>query len=198
MSIYTKLLEIQREVDSFVKDKKSFGYNYSSGNQVLGVIRPLMNEKGLLLKQEVLKMKNTRQDYLNKNGVEKNEILTEASLRFTWIDVETGETDVCLFAANGFNDWEKGLGSALTYGERYFLLKYFHVPTDEIDPDNTNRKKEEHKIDIWLKEEEFNLVLTLPKEKIKSCLNKYNGQMWNDGKVYGMKAAFREKLKSQL
>jgi len=31
------------------------------------------------------------------------------------------------------------LGSALTYAERYFLLKYFHIATDEDDIDNPER-----------------------------------------------------------
>jgi hypothetical protein len=60
-------------------------------------------------------------------------------MRFTWVDVETGEKDENLFAANGQNDWDKGVGSALTYAERYFLLKYFHIPTDEDDIDNSLR-----------------------------------------------------------
>ena len=38
--------------------------------------------------------------------------------------------------------YEKGLGSALTYAERYFLLKYFHINTDEDDIDNPERKKD--------------------------------------------------------
>ena len=61
-------------------------------------------------------------------------------MRFTWIDCETGEKDENLFGANGQNDWEKGLGSALTYAERYFLLKFFHIATDADDIDNPNRK----------------------------------------------------------
>ena len=57
-------------------------------------------------------------------------------MKFTWIDVETGEKDECLWGANGQNDWDKGVGSAMTYAERYFLLKYFHIATDEDDIDN--------------------------------------------------------------
>jgi hypothetical protein len=64
-------------------------------------------------------------------------------MRFTWVDIETGEKDENLFGANGQNDWDKGVGSALTYGERYFLLKFFHIATDEDDIDNPDRKKEE-------------------------------------------------------
>lgn len=40
------------------------------------------------------------------------------------------------------NGFEKGLGSALTYAERYFLLKYFHIATDEDDIDNPERKND--------------------------------------------------------
>ena len=65
--------------------------------------------------------------------------------RFTWIDTEDGEKDENEFYAAGQNDWEKGLGSALTYAERYFLLKYFHIATDEDDIDNSERKAEEEK-----------------------------------------------------
>jgi len=78
-------------------------------------------------------------DYKTKNGT-KEEMHTTAMMTFTWIDCETGEKDVNLFGANGQNDWEKGLGSALTYAERYFLLKYFHIATDEDDVDNPDRR----------------------------------------------------------
>ena len=62
-------------------------------------------------------------------------MFTHIDLRFTWIDVDSGESEECLFSANGQNGWDKGLGSALTYGERSFLLKFFHIATDEDDVD---------------------------------------------------------------
>jgi len=142
MNLYQKLLEIQKQVVGLADDKKSFGYKYVSGDKVLSHIKPLMNNYGLLLKQEVLDIDNVRQDYTTRNG-EKSEILTRAKMKFTWVDTETGEKDENLFAANGQNDWEKGLGSALTYAERYFLLKYFHIATDKDDIDNPYRKRKE-------------------------------------------------------
>lgn len=124
------------------KDKSSFNFKYVTGDKVLGEIKPLMNNLGLILKQEVLSIENTRQDYATKNG-SKSEILSKVMMRFTWIDTETGERDENLFGANGQNDFEKGLGSALTYAERYFLLKYFHIATDEDDIDNDQRQTSE-------------------------------------------------------
>ncbi len=138
MNIYQKLLEIQKKINGLGKDKSSFNFKYVTGSKVLEHIKPLMNELGLVLKQEVLSIENTRQDYPTKQG-NKSEILSKVMMRFTWVDCETGEKDENLFGANGQNDWEKGLGSALTYAERYFLLKYFHIATDEDDIDNPNR-----------------------------------------------------------
>ena len=139
MKIYEKLLTIQKRINGLGKDKATYNYKYVTGDKLLGEIKPMMNDLGLLLKQEVLSIENTRQDYDTKNG-SKSEILSKVMMKFTWIDVETGEKDENLFGANGQNDWEKGLGSALTYAERYFLLKYFHISTDEDDIDNDQRK----------------------------------------------------------
>ena len=139
MKIYEKLLTIQKRINGLGKDKSTYNYKYVTGDKLLGEIKPMMNDLVLLLKQEIISIENTRQDYETKNG-SKSEILSKVMMKFTWIDVETGEKDENLFGANGQNDWEKGLGSALTYGERYFLLKYFHIATDEDDIDNDQRK----------------------------------------------------------
>lgn len=140
MSIYKKLLEIQKAVSGLEKDKEGYGYRYVTGEKVLSHIKPLMNKYGVILKQEVLEIENTRQDYETKRGA-KSEILSRVMMRFTWVDVDTGERDENLFGANGMNDFDKGAGSALTYGERYFLLKFFHIATDEDDIDNPERKE---------------------------------------------------------
>lgn len=143
-SLYQKLLEIQKQINGLGKDKAAFGYKYVTGDKVLEHLKPLMNDLGLLLKQEVISIENTRQDYKTKNG-ETSEINSKVMMRFTWVDTDTGEKDENLFGANGQNAWDKGVGSALTYGERYFLLKYFHIATDEDDIDNPQRKAPEVK-----------------------------------------------------
>lgn len=134
MNLLEKLLDIQKSIDHFTKDKEGHNYSYVTGEQILGKIRPLMNEKGLLLKQEVISVNNEKTEYETRNGP-RAEMFTSVQQLFTWIDVESGEQMEVRWHANGMNDWDKGLGSALTYAERYFLLKFFHVPTDEDDPD---------------------------------------------------------------
>jgi len=142
LNLYQKLLKIQQEVVGLGKDKSSFNYKYVTGSKVLEHIKPIMNQHGLLLKQEITSIDNTEINYLTAKGVAKMEVLSKVMMRFTWIDTETGEKDENMFGANGSNEIEKGLGSALTYAERYFLLKFFHINTDEDDVDNDARKKE--------------------------------------------------------
>jgi len=160
MSIYEKLLTIQAQIDHFTKDKRGHNYSYTTGDAILSKIRPLMNENGLLLKQEVVDITNERIDYDTKYGT-KSEMFTCTKQLFTWIDTETGEKEEVRWAANGMNDWDKGFGSALTYAERYFLLKFFHVPTDGDDPDARQGNESFKKANDdkpWLNEgtEEFN------------------------------------------
>lgn len=188
MSIYKKLLGIQKSVKGLSKDKKSHNYDYVTGNKLLSFIKPLMDDQGIILKQEVLSIDNERQDYKvwdkwadNGQGGRgawkpKSEILSKVMMRFTWIDCETGEKDENLFGANGQNDWEKGLGSALTYAERYFLLKFFHIATDEDDIDNPQRKTETpvQKPNQKLTEQQFEASFSGTAEQISNVLKNFD------------------------
>ena len=137
-----KLWEIQKAVRGLLPEAEggTGNYKYVSGSKLLGIIRPKMDELGLILKPEITDITNMRQDYhVGRDQRPKAEIHTSLHMRFTWIDVESGEREVCEWAANGQNDWDKGAGSAMTYGERYFLMKFFHIPTDEDDVDALQR-----------------------------------------------------------
>lgn len=134
MNLYQKLVEIQKTVRGLGKDAAAQTYQYVSGAKVLDRIRPKMDELGVLLVQQVDEIENDRIDYAVKTG-SKSELLSKVTMTFTWIDAESGEKLPVKFGANGMNNWDKGLGSALTYAERYFLLKFFHIATDEDDVD---------------------------------------------------------------
>ena len=138
MSVFKKLHQVQAATRSLAANTEgqtgAAKYNYVSGAKLLGVIRPLMDKLGLILTQEVVDIKNEPISYMTRNG-EKTEMFTTAHLRFTWVDTEDGSQLANDFYANGMNAWDKGLGSALTYAERYYLMKTFHIATDEDDVD---------------------------------------------------------------
>ena len=138
MSVYKKMQQVQAATRSLAANAEgqtgSARYNYVSGAKLLGVIRPLMDKLGLILTQEVVEIHNEPITYMTRNG-EKTEMFTTAHIRFTWVDTDDGSQVVNEFFANGMNAWDKGLGSALTYAERYYLMKTFHIATDEDDID---------------------------------------------------------------
>ena len=138
MPVYKKLHKLQAATRSLSANAEgqtgSARYSYVSGAKLLGTIRPKMDELGLILTQEVLDIRNEPITYMTRNG-EKTEMFTTAHIRFTWVDTEDDSTFSNDFFANGMNAWDKGLGSALTYAERYYLMKTFHIATDEDDID---------------------------------------------------------------
>ena len=148
MAVYKKLLEIQAAVKGLAKDKKAFNYEYVTGDKVLGFIRPLMSEKGLLLLPSVTDVKTEviqyeAYDKVAKGLVAKTEILYVVSMDMTWVDSTDGDSVTEKWAGSGMNAFDKGFGSALTYGERYYLLKTFHIPTDKDDVDALATERDE-------------------------------------------------------
>lgn len=140
MKLTEKLLEIQKTVSSLVKDaeNKSDKYDYVSGTAVLNVIRPKMDELGLILIPRVDSA--TMHEGVTRSGTTR--FLTEVFYTFTWMDVESGENMPVPWYAQGVDlAGEKGVGKAATYAEKTFLLKFFHVPTEKDDPDNDGRTK---------------------------------------------------------
>lgn len=145
--LFVKLLEIQKAISGLKKDKSGNNYAYVSGNKLLGFVRPLMDKYGVILILEITESNFERQNYTvyGNNGTprEKAEIFCSLKMKFTWVDAESGETLECKWASSGMNAWDKGVGSAITYGERYFLLKFFHISTDEDDVDRPKTEIEE-------------------------------------------------------
>ncbi len=138
MTIHEKLLAIQTQVDSLVRDGKNLSdkYDFASDENVLDRFRPLMDEHQLLLIPRVTAA--TLHEGMTKSGTAR--YLTELTLEMVWYDVENKEQLAVPWYAQGVDlAGEKGVGKALTYAEKYFLLKFFHVATKKDDPDNDPR-----------------------------------------------------------
>lgn len=138
LTLPQKLLAIQWAVDSLIKDGKNISdkYDFASGENVLERFRPLMNEHSLLLIPRVTAA--SIHEGTTRSGTAR--FLTELHFDMTWLDAQSGETLIVPWYAQGVDlAGEKGVGKAATYAEKYFLLKFFHVPTKKDDPDNDRR-----------------------------------------------------------
>jgi hypothetical protein len=141
-NIYQKLLHIQQSVETLVKDQKmeqGQKYKYVSSNLVVDTIRPLMNDLRLILTPRIIGSALSNEKVAN-GGTTR--YMTELTMEMEWRDCDTGEVYVVPFYAQGTDlAGEKGVGKALTYGEKYYFLKQFHIGTPNDDPDADQRTK---------------------------------------------------------
>lgn len=133
LGLHRKLLEIRKKVKLLVKDGMNSHQNfkYVSSSQALNTLREHMDSYGLLLIPNCVRM-DTEVVQTGKSP----RVLTKINMIYTWMDVESKEEMACEWVAQGIDSNELGVGKAFTYAEKYFLMKFFNVPTDTDDPDH--------------------------------------------------------------
>jgi len=134
-NIYQKLVIVRSAVSILKKDSRNdfHRFNYASSSAVLAAVRDAMNEQGLLLVPHVQKYWTTEHGKTAKGAMQ---YMTHFDMLYQWINAENPEeTIICNWYAQGIDTNELGPGKAYTYGEKYFLLKFFNIPTDDHDPD---------------------------------------------------------------
>lgn len=146
MNIYQKLIEVRKEVPYIQKADKGHQYQYTGSSRVLGSLKNKMDELGLLLIPKVI-TKELHQSTEEKNGKSVTTYFTELTMTFTWVNAEKPEEQIeCPWYGQGIDTaGEKGVGKALTYAEKYFMLKFFNIATDKDDPDSFQAKFEDDK-----------------------------------------------------
>ncbi|EGQ4132991.1 ERF family protein [Staphylococcus pseudintermedius] len=154
LNLYQKIADVKANIDGFTKDTKGYNYTYVSGSQVLHRIRSKMIEHNLLLVPKTLEETYSVEDVTRyspkyKKQVTTTEYTVKVKLIYTWINADKPEEQLELpfFAIGQQDDPAKALGTALTYSERYFLMKFFNIPTDEDDADAKQKREQYTKPD---------------------------------------------------
>ncbi|GJM72960.1 hypothetical protein HMSSN036_51760 [Paenibacillus macerans] len=148
LNIYQKLLEVRKAVSYLKKESQSSQYQYTGSAQVLASVREKINEQGLLLVPRIndKNLLTETIEYTDGNKPKKTTTyFTELSMTMTWVNTDNpSETIECPWYSQGVDvAGEKGVGKALTYGEKYFILKFFNIPTDKDDPDAFQQRFEQ-------------------------------------------------------
>ena len=136
MEIHKKLLEVRKSVPYIEKESGAgFQFKYVSSTAVLAALRKAMDDQGLLLIPKVISNSVT---FLDRGEDKAKAVFTELVMEYTWVNTEKpGEQIACSWYGQGIDfASERGVGKALTYAEKYFLLKFFNIPTDRDDPDS--------------------------------------------------------------
>lgn len=133
LNLYQKIVKVRESVGGVHKDNTAgkgskFSYNYVSESQILSKISDEMNNQNLLL------IPNIKNREMRKEG---NQYIVELDMIYTWINGDNPQEtlEIPFFTTGQQIDASKALGTGLTYGNRYFLLKMFNLATDEDDAD---------------------------------------------------------------
>lgn len=158
LNIYQKLVLIKSSIKGFHKDVKAGnenygGYEYVSGSQVLRAIKDKMNELGVLLIPDIdyNTMKWQTYDYITSKGKKKTDFIVTMKMTYSWVNAEfPDDRIVCNWVCMGqqTDDISKAVGTAISYNERYFLLKFLGLPTDEDDADAKEIHEAGHQLNV--------------------------------------------------
>jgi hypothetical protein len=149
MNIYQKLIEVRKVVSYLKKEAKGQQFNYNPSSQVLMSVKEKLDEMNLLLIPAVTdkRLHQSAIEYLDKEtgNPTKRTItyFTELDMTMTWVNGDNPEEkiEVPWYAQGVDIAGEKGVGKALTYAEKYFILKQFNIATNLDDPDSFQDKE---------------------------------------------------------
>lgn len=141
-NIHQRINEAKHSMEGFIKDSKGYQYNYVSGSQVLHKLNPELYKHGINI---TFKTSDAKYEAVNVvvKGKEKTEYIVSLNVHYTITNTDRIEEKIesTIFAIGQQDDPSKALGTALTYSERYFLMKFFGLPTDEDDADAKQKRE---------------------------------------------------------
>ena len=143
LNLKQKLVAIRKEIGILQKTENgNQGAKYVDPAVILLKIRESMDFYNVLLTLQVTDYKNSQIPAPTSKNPNNQGYLSENTLCYTWHDADSDEVLSCNWLAVGshMQDPSMAFGGALTYSERYFILKFFQVPTTKDDPEFLRQK----------------------------------------------------------
>lgn len=157
MTVYKKLIEVQKELKAPKNQRNSFGnYNYRSCEDILEALKPVLSEHGATV-------------FISDKPVVKENLFSYIEATATFVDTESGESvSVTAYAREA--ETKKGMdpsqitGSASSYARKYALNGLFLIDdTRDADTDEQHNQTSGTKQKVFSKDDVTTLRLDLVK-----------------------------------
>lgn len=146
-SLYAKLAEVMGEV-GYVEKRgyNSFhGYKYVTEADLVEAVRSKLAARNVVVIPSLTGIR----ERLIKTAKGKDSTVTTALIAFTFCDGDSGQTHTAEWAGAGEDAADKGLYSAMTGAEKYFLMKAFMIATgDDPEADHSGSSKDRGVSDV--------------------------------------------------
>lgn len=178
-NIYQKMSAITAELRTvgknlFVEAGKGKGYKAVSERDILDAVKPLEEKHGVysypcgrkILESQTLESESN----YNGNTSKKTTFFTRIETVYRFVNVDDpGEYIETITFAEGIDTQDKGSGKAMTYGDKYALMKAYKISTGD-DPDQTASREEHYSPRVIVCEDCGSVI-----ESVK----KRDGSMWS-------------------
>ena len=93
--------------------------------------------------------------------------MVDLTLVYTWRDIDSDEilSGNWFAVGNHLSDPAMAYGGALTYAERYYMLKFFQIPTTKDDHEFLRQKSASHEPPEYITEDQESKLLDALKQK---------------------------------
>lgn len=157
MTVYEKLIKVQKELKAPKNQRNSFGnYNYRSCEDILEALKPVLAENGATV-------------FLSDKPIVKENLWSYIESTVTFVDIESGES-VTATAFARESESKKGMdvsqitGSASSYARKYALNGLFLIDdTKDADTDEQHNQTARSKQKEFSKDDVTALRLDLVK-----------------------------------
>lgn len=215
LNIHQKLLKIADAAGILQKSKAGFNYKYVPEEDIQAKVTANMQQYGVMLYNSIVPgtftiTPYTYPKYDKKSGKEipVNEFIVKADTLYTWVNVDnpSEQLEIPWVIVGSMEDASQSFGAAVTYCNRYFLMKTLQLATSEADPDAYRSKqqeaekygeeKEQKKIEELLRKavEEVKemgtelISIGVPKSDIANIVGKYNDGNKNPSSIKSVEA----------
>lgn len=146
MNIFEKMAAITAELQTVAKNltvqtTKTSSYKAVSERDILDAVKPLEAKHGVysfpvdreILESNLLESESEYQGKITK----KTTFMTRIKTVYRFVNVEKPDEYIeTITFAEGIDSQDKGSGKAMTYGDKYALMKAYKISTGD-DPDQT-------------------------------------------------------------
>ena len=182
MNIYQKMAKITAELKTVAKNlevqqTRTSSYKAVSERDILDAVKPLEEKHGVysypasrrVLESNILESENVYKDTVTKKTTFMTRI--ETVYRFVNIDEPSEYIETTVFS-EGIDSQDKGSGKAMTYADKYALMKAYKISTGD-DPDQFASEPVDYKKDNSLSPNQLKVISEYPQDTLRWICDHY-------------------------
>ena len=180
MNIFQKMAAITAELQTVAKNltvqqTKTSSYKAVSERDILDAVKPLETKHGVysypvkrtILESNLLESENEYQGKVSKKTTFMTRI--ETVYRFVNVDKPDEYIETTTFA-EGIDTQDKGSGKAMTYADKYALMKAYKISTGD-DPDQNASEENNYRAKNTSKQQSASKQEKTPRQQLIARLN---------------------------